>query len=86
MQALINTIKKWLLAGLLVVVPATITILVLRWVVGSLDGIFDVLPQSWHPDTLLRMHIPGLGIIAALLLLLLSGVIARYFIGRQLVV
>ena len=86
MQVLINTIKKWLLAGLLVVVPATITILVLRWVVGSLDGIFDVLPQSWHPDTLLHMHIPGLGIIAALLLLLVIGGIASNFIGRQLVV
>ena len=86
MQALIAAIKKWLLAGLLVVVPATITILVLRWVVNSLDGIFDVLPRSWHPDTLIGAHIPGLGIIAALLLLLLIGGIASNFIGRQLVV
>ena len=86
MQALITGLKKWLLAGLLVVVPATITILVLRWVVSSLDGIFDVLPRSWHPDTLIGTHIPGLGIIAAALLLLIIGAIASNFVGKKLVV
>ena len=86
MQALIAAVKRWLLAGLLVVVPATITILVLRWVVGSLDGIFDVLPRTWHPDTLIGAHIPGLGIIAAVVLLLLIGGIASNFVGKKLVV
>ena len=86
MSPLIAALKKWLLAGMLVVVPATITILVLRWVVSSLDGIFDVLPRSWHPDTLIGAHIPGLGIIAALLLLLLIGGIASNFVGKKLVV
>ena len=38
MSPLIAALKKWLLAGMLVVVPSTITILVLRWVVSSLDG------------------------------------------------
>lgn len=86
MPTLITAIKKWLLAGLLVVVPATITILVLRWVVNSLDSIFDVLPRSWHPDTLIGAHIPGLGIIAAAVLLLLIGGIASNFVGKKLVV
>ncbi len=84
MQALINALKKWLLAGLLVVVPAAITILVLRWVVGLLDSIFDILPERWHPDALLGLHIPGLGLIAAALLLLVLGAVVSNFVGRKL--
>ena len=85
MSQVIAALKKWLLAGLLVVMPASVTILVLRWIVGVLDGIFDVLPARWSPDALLGMHIPGLGVIACLLLLLLVGAIGSNYFGKHLV-
>lgn len=86
MPGFIAALKRWLLAGLLVVVPATITFFVLRWIVNSLDGIFDVLPQEWHPDKLIGIHLPGLGLISGALLVLLIGAVASNYFGRQLVV
>ena len=85
MSQVIAALKKWLLAGLLVVMPASVTILVLRWIVGVLDVIFDVLHARWSADALLGMHIPGLGVIACLLLLLLVGAIGSNYFGKHLV-
>jgi uncharacterized membrane protein len=52
-------IRKWLLAGLLVVVPVAITVWVLQWIIGILDQTLLILPQAWHPDKLIGVHIPG---------------------------
>ena len=31
-------LRKWLLSGLLVIVPVAITIAVLQWIIGTLDA------------------------------------------------
>ncbi|QBK03484.1 DUF502 domain-containing protein [Hylemonella gracilis] len=76
--------RKWLLAGLLVLVPLIITLWVLNWVVGTLDQTLRILPSAWHPDTLLGFHIPGLGVIFAVVVVLAIGAMASNFIGNQL--
>ena len=80
-----NAVRKWLLTGLLVIVPGVITVWVLHWIVSTLDQTLAILPEAWHPDRLLGMHIPGFGVILTLLILLLVGGIASNFIGRKLV-
>jgi uncharacterized membrane protein len=80
-----KSVRKWLLAGLLVIVPVAITVWVLEWIVSSLDKTLLILPQSWHPDRLLGMHIPGFGVILAFAILLLVGAVASNFFGRKLV-
>ncbi|EGI78244.1 DUF502 domain-containing protein [Hylemonella gracilis] len=77
--------RKWLLAGLLVLVPLIITLWVLNWVVGTLDQTLRILPRAWHPDTLLGLHIPGLGVIFAVVVVLVIGALASNFIGNQLI-
>lgn len=79
-------LRKWLLAGLLVVVPVAITLSVLNWIVGLLDQTLLILPQSWHPDRLLGIHIPGFGVLLTLAILLIVGAAASNFIGKRLVV
>lgn len=79
-------LRKWLLAGLLVVVPVAITLSVLNWIVGILDQTLLILPQSWHPDRLLGIHIPGFGVLLTLAILLIVGAAASNFIGKRLVV
>ena len=61
-----HALRKWLLAGLLVIVPVAITISVLRWIIDTLDQTLLILPQSWHPDRLFGFHIPGFGVLLTL--------------------
>ncbi len=77
-------LRKWLFAGLLVVLPVAITVWVVQWIVGTLDQTLLILPVAWHPDRLFGLHIPGLGVLLALGILLLVGAITSNFIGRRL--
>ena len=78
-------LRKWLLAGLLVVVPVAITVWVLQWIIGILDQTLLILPQAWHPDKLIGVHIPGFGVLLTLLILLSIGAVASNFVGKRLV-
>lgn len=77
-------IRKWLLSGLLVLAPLIITIWVLEWVVSTLDKTLKILPGAWQPDELLGLHIPGLGVIFAIGVVLLIGALVSNFIGTKL--
>ena len=80
-----SAVRKWLLAGLLVIAPVAITVWVLQWIIGTLDQTLLILPQEWQPDHLLGFHIPGFGVLLALFVLLVVGAVASNFIGRRLV-
>ncbi len=82
---MMKSLRKWLLAGLLVIVPLGITIWVLEWIISSLDQTLLILPQTWRPDSLLGVHIPGFGVILAFAILLTVGAVASNFFGRKLV-
>ena len=76
--------KKYLLTGLLVWVPLGITVWVLNITIGMLDQSLLLLPMQWRPDALLGTHIPGLGVILTVLVLLGTGLIVRNVLGQQL--
>lgn len=78
-------LRKWLLAGLLVLLPLVVTFWVLDWVVSSLDRTLNILPAVWHPDQLLGMHVPGLGVILALVIVLSIGALASNIVGNRLI-
>ena len=79
------SLRKWLLTGLLVIVPGVITVWVLNWIIGTLDQTLLILPQHWQPDEVLGYHIPGFGVVLTLAILLIVGGIASNFVGRKLV-
>ena len=76
--------KKYLLTGLLVWVPLGITAWVLNITIGMLDQSLLLLPLQWRPDAVLGIHIPGLGVILTVLILLGTGLIVRNVLGQQL--
>ena len=78
-------VRRWLLAGLLVLVPLAITFWVLDWIVSTLDQTLQILPRHWHPDYLIGIHVPGFGVLLALAIVLLIGAVASNFFGRKLV-
>ena len=82
--------KKYLIAGLLVWLPLAITIWVLSWVLGALDGVFAwlltatqaVMPESVAAALETLRSVPGLGVIIMLVGLLLTGVFAANIFGQ----
>ncbi len=82
--------KKYLVAGLLVWLPLAITIWVLGWLLGAMDGVFEsvlsatqaVLPRAAHASIEQWRHVPGLGVVAMLVGLLLTGVFAANIVGQ----
>ncbi len=77
-------VKKYLLTGLLVWVPLGITLWVLNLIIGMLDRSLTLLPEHWHPDVLLGIHIPGLGVILTVLVVLTTGLLVRNVFGQRL--
>jgi len=83
-------LKKYLVAGLLVWLPLAITIWVLGWLLGVMDGVFAallsatqaVLPQGFHASIEQWRHVPGLGVVAMVVGLLLTGVFAANIFGQ----
>lgn len=78
-------IRRYLVAGILVWVPLGITALLVYFVVGFVDQTLKVIPVQYRPDELLGFHIPGLGVILAFVILLVTGLLAANFVGRAFV-
>jgi len=79
------SLKRYLIAGLIVWVPLGITIWVLAFLINTLDQTLLLLPESVRPDTILGFHIPGLGVVFGAAILLVTGVIAANFAGARLI-
>lgn len=77
--------KKYLITGLLVLVPLVITIWVLKSLIGMMDQSLLLLPEQWHPHTLFGREIPGFGVIVTFGIVFLTGVIATNFFGMQII-
>lgn len=80
-----SALRKWLLTGLLVLVPGVITAWVLNWVISTLDQTLQILPVTWQPEHWLGWRIPGLGVLLTLIIVLLAGALASNLVGRKLV-
>ena len=77
--------RKYLITGLLIWIPLVITIWVLKLVVDVLDQSLLLLPAGWQTERWLGVHIPGLGAILTIVIVLLTGLFATNFFGAQLV-
>jgi len=77
-------VKKYLLTGLLVWVPLGITLWVLDLTISTLDQSLLLLPENWHPNKLLGVHIPGLGVILTAVIVIGTGLLTRNVFGQRL--
>ena len=76
--------KKYFITGLLVLVPIFVTAWVLVTLIGTMDKSLLLLPAAWRPAAQIGLEIPGMGAILTLLIIFVTGVVARNFFGRQL--
>jgi uncharacterized membrane protein len=78
--------RKYFVTGLLILVPLAITLWVLAFIFSIMGQSLLWLPPSWRPEALFRFPIVTdiLGTILTLLIILLTGVATRNFIGKKL--
>jgi uncharacterized membrane protein len=74
--------RQWLLTGLVLLAPSTITLWVLFRILNWFDGLIG---RHLHIAAFGDQRVPGLGLLATLLLLLLVGAISSWIGTRWLV-
>ena len=77
-------LRRYLIAGLLVWVPLGITFFVIKFLLDLMDRLLLFLPVEWRPETVLGFSIPGFGLVIAIAILLVTGVIVANLLGRTL--
>jgi len=84
-----NEIRKTLLAGLLVLAPITLTAYILYYLFRIFDGILRDAVTRFLVEQLgmsqPKSAIPGLGILAILALLIITGALARNYFGKKFI-
>jgi uncharacterized membrane protein len=83
-------VKKYIVAGLLVWLPLAITIWVLSWLLGAMNGVFAsvlsltqaVLPESASAGIERLRRVPGLGVLVLGGGLLLTGMFVTNIFGQ----
>lgn len=76
-----QTLWRYSLAGLLVLVPAWVTVLILSALVRALNELIHDLP--WNIGD---RQLPGLSLVVLLLLIVIVGAIATHVVGRRIII
>jgi uncharacterized membrane protein len=80
-----SSIKSYIITGLLIWVPLVITLWVLNLLVSTLDQTLQLLPQSFLTENWLGVHVPGLGVIMTVAIVLFTGMFTTNMLGQRLV-
>ncbi|MFZ6798692.1 DUF502 domain-containing protein [Undibacterium sp. Di24W] len=77
--------RKYFITGLLILVPLAITAWVLHAVISTMDQSLLLLPEQWRPEALIGFRIPGLGAVLTVLIIFVTGLLTKNFIGKYVV-
>jgi len=78
-------LRRYIIAGLLVWVPIWVTLLILNFLVSLFDNLQRIIPAAYRPDHLLSFHIPGLGLLVAIIIVIFTGILVTNLLGRKLI-
>ncbi|HEX7560323.1 MAG TPA: DUF502 domain-containing protein [Usitatibacter sp.] len=75
--------RRYFVAGVIVWIPLGITLWVLKLLVDVMDQSLLLVPENYRSDKLFGFHLPGLGIILTVAIVLATGALAANFFGRK---
>lgn len=79
-------LRNYLLTGLVVVGPVTVTLYIARYVIDVVDrAVKPYIPAIYNPDTYLPFPVPGYGLLFVLVGLIVIGALAANLIGRTII-
>ena len=80
-----GNVKKSFLTGILILAPLVVSVMLLLWFFEKVDDLFspvlDGVFRTLIPGT---DHVPGTGILAGLVIIVLLGTLARNVVGKRL--
>ena len=79
------SLRRYLVAGMLVWLPVLATVWVVGFILDMMDRTLLLLPERLRPQAVLGFAIPGLGIVFAFVLVLVTGLAVTNLVGRRLV-
>jgi len=79
------SLRRYLVAGVLVWLPVLATLWVVSFLVRLMDQTLLLLPAAYRPQALVGFPLPGLGAVLAFVILLITGLLVTNLIGRRLV-
>jgi uncharacterized membrane protein len=77
--------RRMLVTGLVILVPVTLTVYILKQIFDLMDGIFSPIIDRTIGIYFPGAHIPGLGFLLTLLLVLLLGWLSTNVVGRRVI-
>jgi uncharacterized membrane protein len=80
-----NTMRKYFITGLLILVPIAITAWVLNLIIGTLDQSLLFVPERWQPRNVIGFDIPGIGAILTIAIVFVTGLLTNNLVGNFLV-
>jgi len=78
-------IRKYMLTGLLVLIPLFLTGWVLLTLFNWTDRVLNLIPRAYRPEEILGFPIPGLGLIFTVAIIFVIGGLVANVVGRKLV-
>ena len=79
------TLRRWLIAGILVWAPLAVTFWVVNALISLMDRSMLLLPRAYRPEELLGFQIPGMGAFFAIVIVLVTGALVANILGRSLI-
>lgn len=86
LEKVFSSLKIILLAGLAIWLPIVVTFWLLHFLVNLLDQVQVFLPDALRPSSLYGKEVVGFGALTAILILLITGLFARNFIGSKILI
>jgi len=78
-------LRTIIVAGLLVWIPLGLTIFVIKLLIDLLGQTYLLVPSALRPENLLGIEIPGIGVVTAIVLVLLTGLTAVNYFGNKII-
>ena len=78
-------LRTVIVAGLLVWIPLGLTIFVIKLLIDLLGQTYLLIPPALRPENLIGTEIPGIGVIVAIIVVLLTGLVTANYFGKSIV-
>jgi uncharacterized membrane protein len=78
-------LRTIIVAGLLVWIPLGLTIFVVKLLIDLLGQTYLLIPPALRPENLFGTTIPGIGVIMAVTIVMLTGLITANYFGNRII-